>query len=228
MRLASASVVLDSLEATDAPLVLEYCQDPLFERYLTIPWPYRREHADGFIAEYVPEGWAGDTEYTWAVRGAARLPIAPPTPRGDPTALVDVVQPAPPAPPVELVELVELTLATPLLGVIGLRRPSPGVGAFGFWLGAPHRGLGLMQKAERLVIDWAFGAALVSTIQWECLVGNRASARTARAAGFTFLGRGPSASADRDGGHPLSWHAVLRTTDDRLVKPGWPSEIEAP
>ena len=185
VTLSSARLRLDQLLPADAEIVYEYCQDPLFERYLHIPWPYRRSDAESFISGYAPGAWASDAEYVWAVRAAED---------GE------------------------------LLGVIGLRLPSASIG---YWLGAPHRGRGIMPEAQRLVIDWAFDTAVVDAISWQCLAGNIASARTARKAGFTFTGVGPAIQAHRDGTYPSSWHAVLRSTDAREPKAGWPDEVPA-
>ena len=66
--LRTERLVLDQPGERDIPLITEYCQDPLFERYLTTPWPYTEEHARGFVTEFVPGGWADDREYTWAIR----------------------------------------------------------------------------------------------------------------------------------------------------------------
>jgi RimJ/RimL family protein N-acetyltransferase len=175
-------VRLDQLLPADAERVFEYCQDPIFERYLHIPWPYRRSDADSFISGYIAAAWAADSEYIWAVRNP------------------DTAE---------------------LLGVIGLRLPSASIG---YWLGAPHRGHGYIPEAQLLVIDWAFANRVVDTISWQCLEGNMASARTARKAGFSFTGVGPAIQAHRDGSYPASWHAVLRATDTREPKHGWPIE----
>ena len=183
--LSSPLLRLDQLVPADAEHVFRYCQDPLFERYLTVPWPYARSDADSVISGYVPGGWESDSEYTWALRG----PDAP-----------------------------------ELLGVIGLRLPS---GSIGFWLGAPHRGHGYMVEAQRLVFDWAFAHDVVEAIHWECLLGNIASARAARKAGFAFTGDASSVAVYRDGTQPMSWQGWLRAADDRHPKAGWPAEVLA-
>ena len=67
--LSSPLLRLDQLAPADAERMFRYCQDPLFERYLTVPWPYARSDADSFISGYVPGGWESDSEYTWALRG---------------------------------------------------------------------------------------------------------------------------------------------------------------
>jgi len=66
--LRGARLVLDQPGAADVDVITSYCQDPLFERYLTTPWPYLREHAEGFVLTHVPAGWESDSEYTWAIR----------------------------------------------------------------------------------------------------------------------------------------------------------------
>lgn len=68
VTLRTRRLVLDTPRPTDAATIAAHCTDPLFERFLTTPWPYTRAHADGFIAGAVPDGWAADAEYTWALR----------------------------------------------------------------------------------------------------------------------------------------------------------------
>ncbi|MDJ0376343.1 GNAT family N-acetyltransferase [Cryobacterium sp. PH31-L1] len=190
--------MLDHPVAGDADRVFEYCQDPIFERFLTVPWPYYREHADGFLNEYVPSGWMSDREYTWALRD---------------------------------------TPGAELLGVIGLRLTGDSVaadasvhrlGSIGFWLGTPHRGRGLMPEAQRLVADWAFSSGIIDVLQWECLLGNVASARAAWKSGFRFSGVRSSVALYRDGSYPDSWQGHLAAGDDRAPQPGWPAEALAP
>ena len=61
-------LVLDLPTAADRALVVEYCRDPLFERFMTLPWPYQPSDADFFLEKLVPEGWASGREPTWALR----------------------------------------------------------------------------------------------------------------------------------------------------------------
>jgi len=51
---------------SDLDRITEYCADPVFEQFLTTPWPYTRAHAESFVRDYVPRAWKDDTEYTWA------------------------------------------------------------------------------------------------------------------------------------------------------------------
>ncbi|WP_167044736.1 GNAT family N-acetyltransferase [Salinibacterium sp. ZJ454] len=73
--LTSERLRLDPPAASDAARIVEYCQDPLFERFLATPWPYQPADAAGFIESFVPDGWASGTEYTWAVRSGAGAPL---------------------------------------------------------------------------------------------------------------------------------------------------------
>lgn len=65
----TARLVLEQPTDADVDDITRYCSDPVFEHFLTIPWPYRRKDAVGFVDEYVPSGWATDREWTWAIRG---------------------------------------------------------------------------------------------------------------------------------------------------------------
>ncbi|ODU63181.1 MAG: hypothetical protein BGO97_03495 [Micrococcales bacterium 70-64] len=103
------------------------------------------------------------------------------------------------------------------VGVVGYREETRDIG---YWLGAPHRGAGIMTEAATAVVDWLFEQGR-SEIAWECIPGNTASASVARKLGFAFAGEGPSALTSRDGGTATAWHGTL-TAADRAEKPGWP------
>lgn len=68
VRLETSRLVLDQPTLDDVDLVTDYCRDPIFERYMVTPWPYRRSDAELFIGELVPRWWNEDSEYTWALR----------------------------------------------------------------------------------------------------------------------------------------------------------------
>lgn len=171
-------LVLDQPAAHDRDRIVEYCRDPLFETFMTLPWPYEPKHSDCFIEEYVPRGWETDAEYSWALREGSGI-----------------------------------------LGVIGYREAT---GGLGYWLGASHRACGLMTEEVTAVTNWLFAHGK-HRVAWECVVGNSASVSVARKAGFTFTGEGRSALGMRDGSSPLAWHGELLASDDRSIKPGWPS-----
>ena len=68
--LRTARLVLDQPRSADIDLVAQYCTDPLFETYMTTPWPYLRQHASHFVDDHVPTGWAQGSEATWALRAS--------------------------------------------------------------------------------------------------------------------------------------------------------------
>jgi RimJ/RimL family protein N-acetyltransferase len=202
VTLQTERLTLDAPGAGDAALVFRYCQDPLFEQYMTLPWPYRRSDADYFVTELVPLGWHHEKEFTWALRRRA----------GGGELLGGELP------------------GSELLGVIGSRvQPEHGVVDVGYWLGAPHRGRGFMAEATRAVVAWLFDARRAERVLWECVEGNVASAAVARACGFRFTGSGPGRVAMRDGRHVASWHGELRRERAAEQSPvaGWPEETYA-
>lgn len=251
--LNTARLRLDCPSPADRARVVEYCNDPVFEKFLTLPWPYRERDADLFLERLVPDGWEFDREYTWALRehmpsGAASsseaaplgarpaasavsgqaAPSAPklaaPSIPGQPASSV-TGQPAPSVPrhPAPSAEHPNPTVG-PLLGVIGYRRTTSDIG---FWLGAPHRGRGLMPEALMTVAQWLFDQG-ATDIAWECAAGNFASASVARSVGFRYSGTKAANVMYRDGTRPTSWHGSLRADQLGVAQPGWPAETMGP
>ncbi|GAA1984412.1 GNAT family protein [Microbacterium pumilum] len=66
-ELRTARAVLSAPNETDVDAIFEACQDPAIQRYVALPSPYERKHAEGFIP-IVAQHWAKESEYTWAVR----------------------------------------------------------------------------------------------------------------------------------------------------------------
>jgi RimJ/RimL family protein N-acetyltransferase len=64
--LTDGVVTLRAHRRDDVPAVLEQCTDPLSRQWTTVPVPYTREHAEGFVTELVPAGWA-DGRWAFAV-----------------------------------------------------------------------------------------------------------------------------------------------------------------
>jgi RimJ/RimL family protein N-acetyltransferase len=178
--LHTSRLVLDLPRLADAELVTHYCQDPLFERYLTTPWPYRRSDADAFLGGYVPDRWVSGAELTWALRRA---------------------------------------VGGPLLGLVSVRDAAHEVG---YWLGAEHRGAGLMSEAVSAVAEWALGGGLpgAETLLWRAVEGNVASARVARAAGFRRIRPIDATVPSRDGSLP-AWHALRSARIDPAARASW-------
>ncbi|RZS67972.1 RimJ/RimL family protein N-acetyltransferase [Agromyces ramosus] len=181
VAIRTARLVLDEPTLADADRVAEYCRDPLFERYLTTPWPYSRADAEAFLGVFVPESWASGTERTWAIRRA---------PGGE------------------------------LLGVIGVREPRHEIG---YWMGAAHRGAGLMTEAAVAVADWALAGGVrgATTLFWRAVEGNVASARVARAAGFRRIEPADPTVPARDGDALPAWHAVRTVPADPRAFESW-------
>ncbi|MDQ1513845.1 MAG: hypothetical protein QOC59_1687 [Microbacteriaceae bacterium] len=110
-----------------------------------------------------------------------------------------------------------------LIGMIGARAELQDVG---FWMGVPHRGRGYLTEALAAVVDHRFAAGQ-DLVHWECRVGNLASARAARRAGFRYTGEALARVRSRDGSTPASWHGVLGRADAREPQPGWPEAVTA-
>jgi RimJ/RimL family protein N-acetyltransferase len=66
-------VTLSVPTVDDVDAITEICQDPEIQRWTTVPSPYRREHAVGFVEDLVRSGWDEDRERTWAMRVDGRL-----------------------------------------------------------------------------------------------------------------------------------------------------------
>ena len=111
----------------------------------------------------------------------------------------------------------------PLVGAIELRFEPLRSATVGFWLGRPHRGLGIMTEALQTLVEFAFdreGLGL-ERIQWEAVAGNIASATVARRNGFAFEGVGRRALVHRDI-RVDAWRATLLRDDPRDPTEGWP------
>lgn len=95
--------------------------------------------------------------------------------------------------------------AAPVLGIIGLRRGNE----IGYWLGAEHRGEGLMAEAVTAVCEWALSGAVpdADSILWRANEGNLASAHVARAAGFRRTTPRIATVPGRNGRTLPAWHA---------------------
>ncbi|WP_431246792.1 GNAT family N-acetyltransferase [Leifsonia xyli] len=66
--LRGGRVTLSVPAEADIDRIAELCADPDIARWTTVPSPYRRENAVGFVTSVVPDGWASDRVCTWAIR----------------------------------------------------------------------------------------------------------------------------------------------------------------
>lgn len=107
-----------------------------------------------------------------------------------------------------------------LLGVVGVRLDT---GMVGYWLGAPHRGKGVIPESLSAVISEVFVRTDRENVLWECVVGNRASLRVAQKTGYRFTGERSGLIPARDGSPLRAWTAELGRQDERGPKAGWPA-----
>lgn len=67
VTLTTARLVLSPPTDADIDAVFGACQDRDIQRYTTVPQPYEREHAVGFVAKSA-QGWESGSETIWAIR----------------------------------------------------------------------------------------------------------------------------------------------------------------
>ncbi|MCT9818822.1 GNAT family N-acetyltransferase [Microbacterium sp. W1N] len=72
VTLHTARLELSPPAEADIDAIYDACQDPLIQRYTTVPSPYAREHAEGFIAK-TRDWWESGSEATWAIQHEGEL-----------------------------------------------------------------------------------------------------------------------------------------------------------
>jgi RimJ/RimL family protein N-acetyltransferase len=195
--LANEHVRLSVPTAADVDRIFEVCQDVDIQRWTTVPSPYLREHAEGFVATFVPQGWAAERVFTWAVR----------EPRD--------VTPGEPEPPV--LGMVGITLDDAPAGVRS--------GEVGYWMAPDARGRGLTTEAARLVVDFGLdpeGLAL-ARVEWRAEVGNWASRRVAWRLGVRVEAQVRGLLLHH-GGRVDGWIGTLLPQDSREPNEPWPTD----
>lgn len=55
----------------DIDRITELCQDPTVREWTTMPSPYVRADAEGFVTGMIRDGWANGTQCNWSVRDAS-------------------------------------------------------------------------------------------------------------------------------------------------------------
>jgi RimJ/RimL family protein N-acetyltransferase len=60
IELASDGLMLRAWRDGDADGVFRACQDPLIQRWTTVPVPYAREHAEHLVGQYTATAWAAE------------------------------------------------------------------------------------------------------------------------------------------------------------------------
>lgn len=67
-ELTDGVVVLRAPGPQDVDRITEICQHPSIQQWTTVPSPYARADAEGFVTGMVREGWADGKSLNWAVR----------------------------------------------------------------------------------------------------------------------------------------------------------------
>ncbi|MEG3613817.1 GNAT family protein [Isoptericola haloaureus] len=70
--LRSPEVLLSVPTDADVDRIAAVCTDEQIASWTTVPSPYSRQDAEGFVAGYVAQGWEQDKDFTWAVRAPGR------------------------------------------------------------------------------------------------------------------------------------------------------------
>jgi RimJ/RimL family protein N-acetyltransferase len=108
-----------------------------------------------------------------------------------------------------------------LVGALELRHEEIGSGDLGYWIGAPHRGRGVMTEAIGMLATHCFAVMGLERLSWQAVAGNAASAIPVQRNGFVFEGTRRRGLELRDQ-RVDSWVASLLHTDPREPASGWP------
>ena len=71
--LTDGLVTLRAHTPSDVPAAFEMCQDPVMQRWTTIPVPYELHNAEHFLTERVPAGWRDGGSWGWAIEYDGRF-----------------------------------------------------------------------------------------------------------------------------------------------------------
>jgi ribosomal-protein-alanine N-acetyltransferase len=94
----------------------------------------------------------------------------------------------------------------------------------GFVLHPWARGRGIMARAVRLAVDWAFSDGGAEIVHWRSHVGNEASLRVAHATGFALHGTTPGFLHERD--RVLdAWTGSIRFGDAPVARTSWAESV---
>jgi RimJ/RimL family protein N-acetyltransferase len=66
-ELTDNSVRLRPHRQSDVEAMVQMCRDPEMARWTSVPQPYGREHAESFVHDIVPRGWAHHDHRGWAI-----------------------------------------------------------------------------------------------------------------------------------------------------------------
>ncbi|MEV5339861.1 GNAT family N-acetyltransferase [Streptomyces sp. NPDC052676] len=65
VTIPTARLLLRPVGPDDTDAVYAACQDPDIQRWTTIPSPYLPEHAETFVRQHAPDGWAASSMFTF-------------------------------------------------------------------------------------------------------------------------------------------------------------------
>jgi len=99
---------------------------------------------------------------------------------------------------------------TGLIGIASLSHVEPGVRSFGFWLGTPYWGGGLMSEAVNALLAWGFGPGGLDRIESSAFMDNIASRRIHAKLGFVEGAETTLTSSVRDGPAPGILMSLIR------------------
>lgn len=106
------------------------------------------------------------------------------------------------------------------IGMIGIHETRPGHALMGYWLGRPFHGQGLMSEAAEAMVDLAFRAGQLETLNAEALVENEASRAVLEKCGFSYVESGPIHLPVRGG--------VFQRSRYRLDRNAWAARFDSP
>ncbi|MGW8381121.1 GNAT family protein [Streptomyces sp. ODS28] len=195
ITLSTGRLTLRPLEERDVDAVTAACQDPEILRWIPLPEPYEREHAEQFVLEVSGAGWHEDTMYNFGVFTKERAEEEEEEEDGGDGG----------------------DGGGALVGSMGLVRigqlSSPERQAeIGFWTAKEHRGRGYTAEAARAVAGWAFDALGVERLEWVAQVGNVGSLAVADRLGFVQEGVQRARIVHR-GTRRDAWVAALLPSD---------------
>jgi RimJ/RimL family protein N-acetyltransferase len=183
IELTDGRVELRSPARADVDEIARLCQDPDIQEWTTVPSPYTRQDAVGFVDGMVAQGWAQDRARTWGIRSDGRL-----------------------------------------CRMIGLGRQPVRSAEIGYWMGAEHRGEGLLHAALHLVLQHAFAedGMDLDRVEWRAYAGNWASWRAVWRVGFRFEAAQRLGGVQR-GRRRDEWVGSLLREDGRVPVAHWPA-----
>ncbi|WP_223694486.1 GNAT family N-acetyltransferase [Leifsonia poae] len=192
--LTGSRAVLSIPTGHDIDRITELCRDAAIAAWTTVPVPYVRADAEGFVFGFVTSGWAHGTGCTWAIR------LEPDGP---------------------LVGMIGLDGIKDGEAEVGFWL-APDARGRGVMSEAVSLVADYAFAPSGLAVRAASGLGLERLV-WHAFTGNAASAAVARRAGFRFEGEHRLGGSQR-GRRLDDWQASLLRDDPRTPASGWPEQ----